>query len=206
MVSPDPVLPLVLTDGTGFIHSYLLMNSKGFNKSIENHELWIVHPVTNRLLPLEGGVFESMQKSPLHYTAVVNRDVLGRLEKPLFELGRAVQQGNERVDPLGTPLGPSPTNGEDFSRSTSLFHRLAEVIQARRLEMPEGSYTTHLFQKGEEKIRKKMGEEAIELLLARSSKEMIYESADLLYHMMVLFEVSTISLDDVLGELESRIK
>ena len=72
--------------------------------------------------------------------------------------------------------------------------------------MPEGSYTTHLFEKGEEKIRKKTGEEAIELLLARERSDIVYEAADLIYHMMVLLEVKEIPIGEVLGELESRMK
>ena len=63
-----------------------------------------------------------------------------------------------------------------------------------------------MFQKGEEKIRKKTGEEAIELILAASRKDLVSESADLIYHMMVLLEVKDIPVDEVLAELEGRMK
>ena len=70
--------------------------------------------------------------------------------------------------------------------------------------MPEGSYTTHLFEKGLDKIRKKVGEEAVELLLARDEKDVIYESADLLYHVLVLLEASDLKWAEVAGELKRR--
>jgi phosphoribosyl-ATP pyrophosphohydrolase len=83
---------------------------------------------------------------------------------------------------------------------------LKQVIAGRRRDLPEGSYTTLLFQKGEDKIRKKTGEEAIELLLATSRKDIVAEAADLIYHMMVLLEVKDIGVDEVLAELEGRMK
>ncbi len=81
---------------------------------------------------------------------------------------------------------------------------LTEVIHKRHLEMPKGSYTTYLFEKGDEKIRKKTGEEAIEVVLAKNKEELVYESADLLYHLMVLLENNGLSIVDVIKELESR--
>ena len=74
----------------------------------------------------------------------------------------------------------------------------------RKRELPDGSYTTHLFQSGADKIRKKTGEEAIELILASSRGEIIYESADLIYHMLVLLLSEDISIDEVLAELGKR--
>jgi phosphoribosyl-ATP pyrophosphohydrolase len=70
--------------------------------------------------------------------------------------------------------------------------------------MPEGSYTTHLFEKGEEKIRKKTGEEAVELLLAATDREIISESADLIYHLMVLLTERDLSIGQVIAELQGR--
>ncbi len=72
--------------------------------------------------------------------------------------------------------------------------------------MPTGSYTTHLFEKGIGKIKKKMGEEAIELLLADSREDILYESADLVYHLLVLLEEAEIPFHDLLIELERRDK
>ncbi|TVQ38312.1 MAG: phosphoribosyl-ATP diphosphatase [Spirochaetaceae bacterium] len=71
--------------------------------------------------------------------------------------------------------------------------------------MPEGSYTTHLFREGLDKIRKKTGEEAIELILARGDQEIISESADLLYHLTVLLQAAGLSIDAVLDRLRDRM-
>ncbi|MFW5643852.1 MAG: phosphoribosyl-ATP diphosphatase, partial [Alkalispirochaeta sp.] len=68
----------------------------------------------------------------------------------------------------------------------------------------EGSYTTHLFTKGPDKIRKKTGEEAVELILARSNEELLSEAADLIYHLMVLLEAEGLSITDVISVLHRR--
>ena len=84
---------------------------------------------------------------------------------------------------------------------------LMELLAGRRRERPEGSYTTYLFEKGLDKILKKIGEEATEVIIAgkaEDKRETIYEIADLAYHVMVLMTEAGISLDDVRAELASR--
>lgn len=84
---------------------------------------------------------------------------------------------------------------------------LMELIRGRKTEMKEGSYTTYLFQKGIDKILKKVGEESTEVIIAgkaNDKKETIYEIADLAYHVMVLMIEMGISLDDIHNELASR--
>ena len=84
---------------------------------------------------------------------------------------------------------------------------LYELLSGRKQEMPEGSYTTYLFQKGIDKILKKVGEETTEVIVAGKGddkKETIYEIADLAYHVMVLMVQMGISVDDVRRELASR--
>ena len=89
----------------------------------------------------------------------------------------------------------------------TILDRLVEVIKRRRTDMPEGSYTAYLFSKGTDKILKKVGEEAAETIIAtknRSRSELVMESADLLYHLLVLFVNEGLELSDVLNELEKR--
>ncbi|MBR1989202.1 MAG: phosphoribosyl-ATP diphosphatase [Firmicutes bacterium] len=84
---------------------------------------------------------------------------------------------------------------------------LYELLQGRKTDMPEGSYTTYLFQKGIDKILKKIGEESTEVIIASKAddkKETIYEIADLAYHVMVMMVEMGISLEDVRKELASR--
>ena len=84
---------------------------------------------------------------------------------------------------------------------------LMEMLRDRRDNPKEGSYTTYLFQKGLDKILKKVGEESTEVIIgakSRDKKETVYEIADLCYHVMVLMVEAGISLEDVHKELASR--
>lgn len=84
---------------------------------------------------------------------------------------------------------------------------LYEMLLQRKAELPEGSYTTYLFQKGIDKILKKVGEESTEVIIAAKAddkRETVYELADLAYHAMVLMAQMGISVEDVHRELASR--
>lgn len=84
---------------------------------------------------------------------------------------------------------------------------LMELLEGRRIEKKEGSYTTYLFEKGIDKILKKVGEESTEVIIAGKADdkaETVYEIADLAYHVMVLMVQMGISLEDIHRELASR--
>jgi len=84
---------------------------------------------------------------------------------------------------------------------------LYDLLLGRKATLPEGSYTTYLFQKGLDKILKKVGEESTEVIIAGKAEdkaETIYEIADLMYHVMVLMVEMGISVEDVMKELASR--
>ncbi len=87
------------------------------------------------------------------------------------------------------------------------YQGLIKLIEGRKTDEKEGSYTTYLFQKGLDKILKKVGEECTEVIIAAKAddkKETIYEIADLAYHVMVLMIEQGISLEDIHKELASR--
>ncbi len=87
------------------------------------------------------------------------------------------------------------------------YEQLIELIRGRKTDKQEGSYTTYLFEKGLDKILKKVGEESTEVIVAAKNndkKETIYEIADLAYHIMVLMIEMGISLEDIHRELASR--
>ena len=93
-------------------------------------------------------------------------------------------------------------NRQEFS-----YQGLLELIRGRKESQKEGSYTTYLFQKGLDKILKKVGEECTEVIIAAKDHdraETIYEIADLAYHVMVLMIEAGISLEDIHKELASR--
>ena len=95
---------------------------------------------------------------------------------------------------------------EDESGQFSV-EALMKLIEGRKTTPKEGGYTTYLFQKGLDKILKKVGEESTEVIIAAKAedkKETIYEIADLAYHVMVLMVEAGISLDDITKELASR--
>lgn len=84
---------------------------------------------------------------------------------------------------------------------------LYQLLLSRKKELPEGSYTTYLFQKGLDKILKKVGEESTEVIIAGKAEdkaETIYEIADLAYHVLVLMVQMGISVEDIRSELASR--
>lgn len=90
-----------------------------------------------------------------------------------------------------------------------ILYELYNVIVDRRAKLPEGSYTTYLFTKGLDKILKKVGEENAEVIIAaknRSKEEVVYETSDLLYHLLVLLVEQGVQLDDIFAELNSRHK
>ena len=93
-------------------------------------------------------------------------------------------------------------NDGDFS-----LDGLYELVKGRKTEPKEGSYTSYLFEKGIDKILKKVGEEATEVVVAGKGgdkKETVYEIADLIYHLTVLAVEMGISVEDIVAELASR--
>lgn len=113
------------------------------------------------------------------------------------------------------PIGPTCHTGNSscFSSETAttegFLGHLQHVIQRRHAEMPEGSYTTKLFNKGVNKIAQKVGEEAVESVIeavALNNDGLIYEASDLMYHLIVLLEARGLSLGDLEAELAKRHK
>ncbi len=180
----EPVMPLILKEADGTIADVLLENEKGHRKSIEQNIIWYLHAETGRLIPYkENTPFKEIRKRKSWYEAVL--------------------QSNETAV-TSDPAAAGPSVGTAAAEGGNTLSRLAEVIRQRRIELPEGSYTTHLFTSGVDKIRKKTGEEAVELILARETDEIIYEAADLVYHMFVMLESLGIDYTKVLAELDKR--
>ena len=115
------------------------------------------------------------------------------------------------------PDGPACHLGTESCFTNELFQseerhefsleQLMTMLEGRKTEKKEGSYTTYLFEKGIDKILKKVGEECTEVIIAGKAddkKETIYEIADLAYHVMVLMLQMGISLEDIHDELASR--
>lgn len=124
---------------------------------------------------------------------------------------------NDALTVLVKKDGPACHTGKDSCFFNSVYESdeisafsldsLMEMLRGRKIEKKEGSYTTYLFEKGIDKILKKVGEESTEVIIAGKAddkKETIYEIADLTYHIMVLMVEMGISVDDIKKELASR--
>lgn len=99
--------------------------------------------------------------------------------------------------------------GEVNSEPVLFLKELQLFIQKRHEEMPEGSYTTSLFQSGINKMAQKVGEEAVETIIEATNgtnERLIYEGSDLLYHLIVMLTAKGLSIEDLARELEERHK
>ncbi len=98
---------------------------------------------------------------------------------------------------------------EDTYLNYIFLKQLYDIILDRQEKMPEGSYTTYLFTEGIDKVAKKMGEETAEVIIAAKNEnrnEITYETADLIYHLLVLLALYQITPGEIIAELESRHK
>lgn len=98
---------------------------------------------------------------------------------------------------------------EDQILMTNVVQEVFEVVRARKDNAPEGSYTAKLYAAGEDEVLKKIGEEAVEVVVAasrQSEDRIVYELADLVYHSLVLLAMRDLSWADVEAELARRIK
>ncbi len=113
------------------------------------------------------------------------------------------------------PVGPVCHTGDDTCfkeenrEDVMFFKHLQRFIEKRHQEMPEGSYTTSLFQSGVNRMAQKVGEEAIESVIEAcngTDDRLVYESADMLYHLIVLLTSKDLSIEDLSRELQKRHK
>ena len=99
--------------------------------------------------------------------------------------------------------------GEENREPVMFLKELQRFILQRHEEMPEGSYTTSLFQSGINKMAQKVGEEAVETIIEAANgtnDRLIYEGSDLLYHLIVMLTAKGLSIEDLARELEERHK
>lgn len=114
------------------------------------------------------------------------------------------------------PNGPTCHTGEDtcfFRPKKSADHsdvsflvELENLLKSRKKELPEGSYTSKMFQKGTDKLAQKVGEEAVETVIAakNNNEELRYEASDLLFHLIMLLVDRDLPLSDLVDELKQR--
>ena len=189
------LIPAIVADAVSKkVLTLAYMNKESLQISLEK-ELTCFYSRSRQSLWLKGETSGNYQHI-VSITADCDKDALLVLvEKD----GPACHLGNESC--FSNPLFESEERKE-FS-----YEGLYELLVGRKKEKKEGSYTTYLFEKGLDKILKKVGEESTEVIIAgkaEDKKETIYEIADLAYHVMVLMVQMGISLEDVHKELASR--
>lgn len=116
-----------------------------------------------------------------------------------------------KVNPVGPVChtGSDTCFGEKNKEDILFFKYLQGFIQKRHKEMPEGSYTTSLFESGINRMAQKVGEEALESVIEAcngTDERLIYESADMLYHLIVMLTSKGLSIEDLAVELQKRHK
>ena len=189
------LIPAIVVDAvTKQVLTLAYMNRESLQISIEK-ELTCFYSRSRQELWLKGETSGNYQHI-VSITADCDKDALVVIVEPD---GPACHLGT-------TSCFHNPVYRSDARQEFS-YQALFELIRGRKTEKKEGSYTTYLFEKGLDKILKKVGEESTEVIIAAKSedrKETIYEIADLAYHVMVLMIEAGISLEDIHRELASR--
>ena len=168
------------------------MNEEAYNKTLETGKVTFFSRTKNRLWTKgeESGNFlnvVSIQEDCDHDTLLI------------------------KVKPVG-PVCHTGTDtcwGEKNEWGVEFFRYLQDFIQRRYDEMPEGSYTTSLFNSGINRMAQKVGEEAVETVIEATNgtdDRLIYEASDMIYHLLVLMEQMGCSIEDLERELELRHK
>jgi len=189
------LIPAIVVDSvTKRVLTLAYMNAESLRVSMEK-ELTCFWSRSRQELWLKGETSGNYQHI-VSITADCDRDALVVMVEPD---GPACHLGTESC--FEYPVFQSGERGEFSLRG------LYQLLLERRAERPEGSYTTYLFEKGLDKILKKIGEESTEVIIAAKAedkRETVYEIADLAYHVMVLMAEAGITPEDVHRELASR--
>jgi phosphoribosyl-ATP pyrophosphohydrolase/phosphoribosyl-AMP cyclohydrolase len=171
------------------------MNEEAYTKTVETKETWFFSRSRQELWH-KGGTSGNTQQ-----VITIRKDCdSDALVVEVIPIGAACHTGEETcfhntVEKFADTVG--------YNVITSLI----QVIEEREREMPEGAYTTYLFEKGVDKICKKIGEESAEVIIASKNndgEELKWEAADLIYHMLVLLQNQKVSFYDLLQVLQKR--
>ncbi|WP_045512267.1 bifunctional phosphoribosyl-AMP cyclohydrolase/phosphoribosyl-ATP diphosphatase HisIE [Bacillus amyloliquefaciens] len=188
------LIPAIVQDAASKeVLTLAYMNRESYEKTIETKETWFYSRSRGELWH-KGATSGNTQKvKAIRYDC--DQDALVVLAEPS---GPACHKGSYSC------FTPEKADAQD---RFGILNELESVIAKRQAEMPDGAYTTYLFREGVDKILKKVGEEAAEVIIAaknRDHEELKWEAADLLYHLLVLLREQSLPLDDVLAVLAKR--
>ncbi len=189
------LIPAIVVDSiTKKVLTLAYMNRESLEISLEK-ELTCFYSRSRQELWLKGDTSKNYQ----HIVSITADCDMDALTVVVEKDGPACHKGTDSC--FTNPVFQSESLSE-FS-----LEGLYDLLKGRKETLPEGSYTTYLFQKGIDKILKKVGEECTEVIIAAKADdkaETIYEIADLAYHVMVLMNEMSISMEEVHRELASR--
>ncbi|MEC2309835.1 bifunctional phosphoribosyl-AMP cyclohydrolase/phosphoribosyl-ATP diphosphatase HisIE [Bacillus atrophaeus] len=192
----DGLIPAIVQDAASKeILTLAYMNQESYEKTLETKETWFYSRSRQELWHKGETSGHTQAVKGIRYDC--DQDALIVLVEPA---GPACHKGSYSC--FTSEQGEEKTVGR-----FSILNELERVIAEREAEMPEGAYTTYLFREGVDKILKKVGEEASEVIIAaknRDHEELKWEAADLLYHLLVLLREQSLPLDDVLEVLQKR--
>ncbi|WRM39526.1 bifunctional phosphoribosyl-AMP cyclohydrolase/phosphoribosyl-ATP diphosphatase HisIE [Bacillus velezensis] len=188
------LIPAIIQDAASKeVLTLAYMNRESYEKTIETKETWFYSRSRGELWH-KGATSGNTQKvKAIRYDC--DQDALVVLAEPS---GPACHKGSYSC------FSAEKADAQD---RFGILNELESVIAKRQAEMPDGAYTTYLFLEGVDKILKKVGEEAAEVIIAaknRDHEELKWEAADLLYHLLVLLREQSLPLDDVLDVLAKR--
>lgn len=197
----DGLIPAIVQDGrTKAVLMMAYMNKESLAKTLETGETWFFSRSRQQLWH-KGETSGHIQKVRSLYYDCDADTLLVKVE----QTGVACHTG-EKSCFFNEIIAEEARDGS-HDVGAGIIYEVYDVIAGRFEERPEGSYTTYLFNKGLDKILKKVGEEAAEVIIGaknRSKEEVVYETADLLYHLLVLLKEQGIEPGDVFAELGKR--
>ena len=186
------LIPAIVRDAkSGAVLTLAYMNEDSLQKTVESGETWFWSRSRNELW--HKGATSGNTQRVVHIAADCDRDALVVTVEPA---GPACHTGADSCF-------------DDVPPPAFDLNRLMKVLAQRRAERPEGSYSTYLFNEGRDKILKKVGEEATEVVIAAkgdSRERLVSEVADLMFHLSVLLTDAGVEWAEVGAELQKRVK
>ena len=200
----DGLVPAIVQDAQSKeVLMMAYMNEASLQRTIESGDTWFWSRSRNELWN-KGATSGHRQKVQNMWYDCDGDTLLLKVT----QIGAACHNGTytcftNPIEVIGGAVSAGAEGGDRFA----ILTQLEQVIASREAERPEGAYTTYLFDKGVDKILKKVGEEASEVIIAaknRDANELRYEASDLIFHLLVLLREQKLPLDDVLAELGRR--
>lgn len=203
------LVPAIIQDNqTGQVLMMAYMNAESLDKTLSTGRTWF-YSRSRQALWMKGETSGHVQAVKDVYYDCDEDTLLFKVE----QTGAACHTGHYSCfyrNMEGEEVAPvlvDPNRVYGSTAGPGILYELYDLILDRKAHLPEGSYTTYLFDKGLDKILKKVGEENAEVIIAaknRNRTELVYETSDLLYHLLVLLVEQGVSLEDIFLELKSR--